>query len=79
MNLFRSEEHAKRWSAYKPEAAAGLLKIEQLMEMFSAPLFRQRLSGSYISNLRTHAAATAAVFKQVTNDSPFWRRQAPAS
>jgi hypothetical protein len=74
MNLFRSEEHAKRWSGYKPEFAAGLLSIEQLMELFSSPVFRHRLSGSYISNLATHYAATAAEFKRITNDDPFWRR-----
>lgn len=74
MNLFRSEEHAKRWVGYKTEAAAGLLTIGQLMELFSGPVFRQRLSGSYISNLAVHYAATAADFKRITNDSPFWRR-----
>jgi hypothetical protein len=74
MNLFRSEEHAKRWTGYKSEAAAGLLSIEQLMELFSGPVFRQRLSGSYISDLATHYAATGADFKRVTHDHPFWRR-----
>ncbi len=74
MNLFRSEEHARRWFGYKPEAAAGLLTIQQLMELFSSPVFRQRLSGSYISNLATHYVATAAEFKRITGDHPFWRR-----
>jgi hypothetical protein len=74
MNLFRSEEHAQRWSGYKPEAAAGLLPLERIMELFSAPVFRQRLSGSYISDLAIYYAATAEVFKRVTKDSPFWRR-----
>jgi hypothetical protein len=74
MNLFRSEEHAQRWSGYTAGAAAGLLSIQQLMELFSAPVFRNRLSGSYISNLAAHYAATAAEFKRITNDSPFWRR-----
>ena len=74
MNLFRSEEHAQRWSGYKAEAAAGLLSLGQLMELFSAPVFRQRLSGTYISDLAVHYAATAAEFKRITHDSPFWRR-----
>ena len=74
MNLFRSEEHAQHWTGYKPEAAAGLLPLERLMEMFSAPVFRQRLSGSYISDLPAHYAATAEVFKRVTRNDPFWRR-----
>jgi hypothetical protein len=74
MNLFRSEEHARRWASYKPEAAAGLLTLQQLMDLFSSPVFRHRLSGRYISDLATHYAATAAEFKRITKDDPFWRR-----
>jgi hypothetical protein len=74
MNLFRSEEHARRWSGYRAEAAAGLLPLAQLHAIFSADFFRQRLSGRYLSDFKTLRADLVATVARVTGNDPFWWR-----
>ena len=73
MNLFRSEEHARSWSGFKPEAEGGLLDLAQIMEVFSAPNFRERLNGRYISTMPELRKVMLETLKQVTDDHPFWR------
>ena len=75
MNLFRSEEHAKRWSGYRPESAAGLRPLKDMMAIFSGRLFRERLSGRYITDLKALGMAQAETVAKVTGDDPFWRRR----
>ena len=74
MNLFRSEEHAKRWSGYRADATAGLLPLKGILAIFSGRLFRERLSGHYVSDLKSLSLEQAALLKQLTGDDPFWRR-----
>jgi hypothetical protein len=74
MNLFRSEEHARRWSGFRAESAAGLLPLSDILAIFSGRLFRERLSGRYLSDLKDLALAQGELVKQVTGDNPFWRR-----
>lgn len=73
MNLFRSEEHARNWSGYKPEAEGGLLSLAQILEVFSAPHFRERGNGRYISTMGELRSTFMDKIKEVTNDDPFWR------
>jgi hypothetical protein len=75
MNLFRSEEHARHWSGFRAEAAAGLRPLRDIMAIFSGRLFRDRLNGRYITDLKDLTKAQAETVKQVTADDPFWRRQ----
>ena len=74
MNLFRSEEHAKRWSGYRADASAGLLPLKGILAIFSGRLFQERLSGHYVSDLKSLSPEQAALLKQLTGDDPFWRR-----
>ena len=71
MNLFRSEGHARNWSGFGK--TSGLLSLEDYMTIFSSGIFRGRTSDAYISNLEDLRQDTAAVFKQVTHDDPFFR------
>jgi hypothetical protein len=73
MNLFRSEEHARRWTGFRPEAEGGLLTLAQMMEAFSAPMFRERGAGDYISRYAQLRPGFLAGLKQITGDHPFWR------
>jgi hypothetical protein len=73
MNLFRSEEHTRNWSGFKQEAEGGLLTLGQLTEIFSAPLFRERPNGRYITSMPELRATLLTAIKTVTNDHPFWR------
>ena len=75
MNLFRSEEHVRNWSGFDPQAEAGLRTLRQMMQAFSVPLFRERLSGRYISDLRAHYGTLQEAFRELGGGDPFWLRE----
>lgn len=72
MNLFRSEEHARKWSGYRDDAAGGLLTLEQVMTIFASPMFRERGDPHFLSRLADLRAETVATITQVTEGHPFW-------
>ena len=73
MNLFRSEEHARNWSGYTPEAEEGLLSGGQIMEIFSAEQFRARGAPDYISRYPGLRPKFLRTLEQVTGGRPFWQ------
>ena len=75
MNLFRSEAHARNWSGFDPNAAAGLQPLSTLMAMFSSEIKRRRGRPDYISTFRDFNPQYIAEVKQLTDDHPFWRRE----
>ena len=72
MNLFRSEEHAKRWSGFSAETAAGLLPLADAMAVMSTPRHRDRLSGRYVSSAPGYASGFFEHLKAITRNDPFW-------
>jgi len=59
MNLFRSEEHARRWSQFNPELEKSLKPLSFWEKLFSGPIFRERGRSDYISWLGTDEAKEA--------------------
>jgi hypothetical protein len=59
MNLFRSEEHARRWSQFNPDFERGLRPFSFWEKLFSGRIFRYRARSDYISWLRTEEAEEA--------------------
>jgi len=53
MNLFRSEEHARRWKSFKPEMEKTLRPLSFWADLFSEQLFRQRGRPDYLTWLRS--------------------------
>jgi len=53
MNLFRSEEHARRWKMFKPEMEKTLRPLSFWSDLFSEQLFRQRGRPDYMTWLRS--------------------------
>lgn len=49
MNLFRSEEHARRWSEFDSEFASNLRPVAVWAERFAGEMFRRRLDPDYIT------------------------------
>ncbi|MBI3514270.1 MAG: hypothetical protein HY060_09445 [Proteobacteria bacterium] len=72
MNLFRSEEHARRWSRFRAEAAGGLLPLADAMAIMSTPRHRDRLSGRFVSSAAGYAPQFFERVKAVTRNDPFW-------
>ncbi len=77
MNLFRAEEHAKNWSGGRRVAAGGLLPLNDILTIFSAPNYRQRLNGRYISALPELRKTQLETIERVTGGHPFWSVSPP--
>ena len=72
MNLFRSEEHARRWSEFVPGSEAGIVTLEQAMAIMSTPRHRDRFTGHYVSSSPGYTAAFFARLREVTGGEPYW-------
>lgn len=72
MNLFRSEEHARRWSGFAADTAAALLSFEDMMRIMSTPRHRERCSGHYVSAAAGYLTAFVERLREVTRGSAFW-------
>jgi hypothetical protein len=72
MNLFRSEEHARRWSEFVPGSEAGIVTLEQAMAIMSTPRHRSRFDGRYVSSAPGYTAAFFATLREVTGGDPYW-------
>lgn len=59
MNLLRSEEDARRWSAYNPAMAHAVKSVAEWADIFANPFFRQRGRADYISWTRSEEGAAA--------------------
>jgi hypothetical protein len=59
MNLFRSEEHARRWSQFNPDFEKSLQPLSFWEKLFSGPIFRHRGRSDYFSWLGTEEAKEA--------------------
>ena len=53
MNLFRSEEHVRRWKMFKPEMERTLRPLSFWADLFSEQLFRHRGRPDYMTWLRS--------------------------
>jgi hypothetical protein len=59
MNLFRSEEHARRWAKFNPDFEKYLKPLSFWLEVFAGEMFRARNRTGFISWLRSEAGKTA--------------------
>lgn len=73
MNLFRSEEHAKRWPLYSQATEDYILPVATWAEIFSGPLFVERLSPDYLERGEEYLAAYHDALREAGKSSPFWQ------
>jgi hypothetical protein len=76
MNLFRSEEHARRWVDFDPASADGIKPVRELARAFSSPLFSERLKDDYIRRVQERLPGLLADLDRLGGGSPFWRMPA---
>ena len=72
MNLFRSEEHVRKWSQFKPGTEAGNLTLADAMAIMSTPRHRDRLNGHYVSAAQKMAPQFLERLLDVTNSADYW-------
>ena len=73
MNLFRAEEHARRWSQFQRRSAEGFITLAQLAGFFGTESRRHMLDGDYLSAWYPRRAAERRTYlESIGKTSPFW-------
>jgi hypothetical protein len=73
MNLFRSEEHARRWPAFQARSAEGFITLADLAGFFGTESRRHMLDAEYLSSwYPRRAAERRAYLERIGKTSPFW-------
>ena len=73
MNLFRSEEHARRWPAFQARSAEGFIALADLAGLFGTESRRHMLDADYLSSwYPRRAAERRAYLERIGKTSPFW-------
>ncbi len=72
MNLFRSEEHVKNWSYYDPASDESIMPLADWAQVFSGPLFRNRLEADSLARNEQNVPALFGVLAELGKTGPFW-------
>lgn len=73
MNLFRSEEHVKRWPLYVRAAEDYVMPVTDWARVFSGPMFRRRLEPGYLDSAEDYLARYHDDLHTLGKASPFWQ------
>ena len=74
MNLFRSEEHVRNWSGFKPNTEAGINKLSDVVGLFSVNFFTKRLEPDYVSRMPEYLMELVGILQGM---GEFWAPPEP--
>ena len=75
MNLFRSEEHARNWAQFDPDAAEGILPLAEELALLSTEARKHMLDEDYVSNwMPRRRSERAEILQRLGKTSAFWQR-----
>ena len=73
MNLFRSEEHARRWTQFNPASGIGFISLPELAGFFGTETRRHMLDADYLSAwFPKRAAERREHMTRIGKAVPFW-------
>jgi hypothetical protein len=72
MNLFRSEEHVKRWELYNPASQESIMPVADWAMVLSSPLFRERLQPDMILRAEEYWQDFFARLAELGRTGAFW-------
>ena len=73
MNLFRSEDHARRWTRFNPASEEGLMPLPHLGMLFGTPSRRNLLDDHYLSVWYPRRyEERRGVLESLGRATPFW-------
>ena len=72
MNLFRSEEHVRRWALFDAASEDGIRPIAEFAELFGQPMFRERYALDYVQRLPALRQQRLAAAEGFAKGSSFW-------
>ena len=72
MNLFRSEEHVRRWAIFDPASEDGIRPVTEFAGLFGLSMFRERFALDYVQRLPALRAERLAASERFAKGSSFW-------
>jgi len=73
MNLFRSEEHARRWPAFQARSEEGFIGLVELAGFFATESRHHMLDADYLSTwYPRRAEERRAYLELIGKTGPFW-------
>ena len=73
MNLFRSEEHARRWTQFNPASEIGFISLPELAGFFGTETRRHMLDADYLSTwFPKRGAERREYMTRIGKAVPFW-------
>jgi len=73
MNLFRSEEHARRWAQFNPQSEEGFISLPDLAGFFATESRHHMLDADYLSAwFPKRGAERRAYLERIGKATPFW-------
>ena len=73
MNLFRSEEHARRWTQFNPASEVGFISLPELAGFFGTETRRHMLDADYLSVwFPKRGAERREYMTRIGKAVPFW-------
>ena len=76
MNLFRSEEHARRWPGFDPLNEEAIMSVRDWAYALTTPATRTRLEPDSISRLSTYRSGMLENLAVLGRDGERWRTKA---
>jgi hypothetical protein len=78
MNLFRSEEHVRRWGLFDPASEPGIRPIADFAGLFGLSMFRERYALDYVQRLPALRQERLAAAERFVGSSSFWAPRPPS-
>ena len=72
MNLFRSEEHVKRWSQFDPASEDLIMSVTDWAQVFSGPMHARRLDPDYLEHAQEYLTSYHDALRQRGKATSFW-------
>jgi len=73
MNFFRSEEHLRKWEGFQEKRRGGIISLNSLMKLFSAPYFKNRGRPDYVAHMSEYMADFLGQLDELPDAGDHWR------
>jgi hypothetical protein len=73
MNLFRSEEHVKKWALYDQVSEDAIMPVADWAHVFSGPVARRRLEPDFLAHIAEYKADLFGRLRKLGKTGPFWQ------
>jgi hypothetical protein len=72
MNLFRSEDHVRKWKFFASGTEQGIVPLANVAALFSGDFMRKRLEPDYVSRFPGYWAQVIGALRELAKEHPFW-------